>query len=134
MKSKANKMPWLGRVVGVDLDESLVAGTLWDADDAPLKINHDMVALIKEMERKGVWIFLFTARGEWLAEATLRWMHMHNIYYPLAMRMKPPADMYICDKTFNPNDYIAGRDSIVETLDKMSGIIKETSHDNQEEV
>jgi len=117
-----SKKNWRGKIVAVDIDNTLCCGTLWEADQPHPRINTDLVALIKRLDRAGASVFLFTARGPWLAEATYTWMLANNLAYPLAIRLKPPANVYIDDRAWNPNDYLESERNIEKALDAVSTI------------
>lgn len=112
---------FIGKVVGCDIDKTLCDGTLWNSADDHPRVNLDVVNLITELDKEGVFIFLYTARGPWLAEATYKWALSQGLNYPIAMRCKPPASAYLDDKSLNLNDFTAS----VDKVKKMLGAVHE---------
>lgn len=91
-----------GRTVCVDIDMTLTKKTVWSRGEPLPEPNMEVIDLINQMSEAGARIILFTARGLWLAEDTFRWMYSNCLLYPLALGLKPPADMYLDDRACNP--------------------------------
>lgn len=111
MKSKKQKAldvlknPY-GKVICIDLDQTLVDGTYWVGDKKHPPVNKKMQELVFKLDDAGATIIIWTARPLKAVKETYKWLGQNNLQYPLAVRIKPPASLYIDDKALNVDDVI----------------------------
>jgi predicted HAD superfamily phosphohydrolase YqeG len=94
----------LGKIILVDLDNTLCVGTYWVGDEKHPHVNEKMAEFIRSLDDKGAFIVIWTARPIVLMTKTYKWLAANNINYPLAFRLKPPCDLMIDDKCLNIDD------------------------------
>lgn len=96
-----------GKIVLVDLDNTLCDGTYWVGDTTHPPVNEKMQKLVWELDDKGAFIIIWTARPLKAMNATYKWLGQNNLQYPLACRIKCPCDIMIDDKVINATDLIS---------------------------
>jgi hypothetical protein len=94
----------MGKIILVDLDNTLCKGTYWLGDKKHPPVNEKMADYIRHLDDKGAFIVIWTARPLKAISSTYRWLGENNLLYPLALRIKPPADLYLDDKALNVDD------------------------------
>jgi hypothetical protein len=94
----------LGKIILVDLDNTLCLGTYWVGDKGHPPVNEKMADYIRSLDDKGAFIVIWTARPIVLMTKTYKWLAANNINYPLAFRLKPPCDCMLDDKCLNLDD------------------------------
>ncbi|GAG56375.1 unnamed protein product [marine sediment metagenome] len=96
LKSPANKL------IAVDLDGTLCEGKFWKSEPSP---KTEMINFVNELYKKGAHIIIMTARFPKDYEITLEWLNKFKVlFHGISMRIKIGADVYIDDKSINPND------------------------------
>jgi len=91
-----------GKVICVDLDGTLALGTYWGKKHP--KVNEAMAKFVRNLDDGGATIIIYTARPVYQFSQTYKWLGQNNLLYPLAMRIKPPASLYLDDKALNVDD------------------------------
>lgn len=100
MKIKKNS------ILAVDLDNSLCRGEAFtDMDCILAKPIWKKINRLKVLNQKGVFIIIYTARREWLRNATEYWLKKHEVYYNiLDVGHKVWANVYADDRAINIKD------------------------------
>jgi len=97
MKSN-HKKSHFRKVIAVDLDGTLCKEICWTPkqclDATPIQKT---VKKVKELSKTN-FIFIFTARRDFLIPATLKWLKKHDIPFEAISNNKASADLYIDDK------------------------------------
>lgn len=96
----------MGKIILVDLDNTLCDGTYWVGDEKHPPVNKKMQKFIWELDDKGAFIIIWTARPLKALTKTYKWLGENNLLYPIALRTKPPCDVMIDDKVINSTDLI----------------------------
>ena len=94
----------VGKIICVDLDQTLCLGTYWVGMKEHPSVNEKMADFVRSLDDRGAFIIVWTARPIVLMTKTYKWLAANNINYPLAFRLKPPADLYLDDKALNIDD------------------------------
>jgi hypothetical protein len=94
----------VGKIICVDLDNTLCKGTYWLGDKEHPPVNEKMADYVRSLDDRGAFIIIWTARPLKALTKTYRWLGANNLQYPIALRIKPPADLYIDDKALNVDD------------------------------
>ena len=86
------------KVIAVDLDGVLCKGESWTPEQC-LKAK----PILKNIERvnklhKTNFIVIYTARRDFLIEATLKWLRKNGVEFQAISNKKMSADLYIDDK------------------------------------
>lgn len=95
----------MGKIICVDLDGTLCEGTFWKGMEHP-PVNKKVQELVWDLDDRGGCIIIWTARPLILLSKTYKWLGSQNLHYPIALRNKPPADLYIDDKCINIDDLV----------------------------
>jgi len=95
-----------GKIILIDLDQTLVDGTYWVGDKTHPPVNKKMQELVWSLDDRGAFIVIWTARPLKAMKDTYKWLGQNNLQYPLACRLKPPCDLAIDDKAVNVDDVI----------------------------
>lgn len=93
-----------GKIILVDLDNTLCEGTYWMGDEKHPPVNEKMADFIRHLDDLGAFIVIWTARPLIQLTKTYRWLGANNLLYPIALRTKPPCDLMIDDKALNIDD------------------------------
>lgn len=89
-------------VIGVDMDGTLTQKVCWSEAECESALpNLAVVAKVNAL-RKRHYVIIYTARGDELIPATLRWLRKHDVYFIGISNHKQPMDMYLDDRSFNP--------------------------------
>ena len=94
----------MGKIVCVDLDNTLCKGTYWLGNKKHPPVNEKIADYVRHLDDKGAFIVIWTARPLKAISRTYRWLGENNLLYPIALRIKPYADIYIDDKAWNIDD------------------------------
>lgn len=94
----------IGKIICVDLDETLCKGSLWVGMEEHPPVNEKMAQFIRSLDDRGAFIVIWTARPICLMTKTYKWLAANNINYPLAFRLKPPCHLMIDDRCLNVDD------------------------------
>jgi hypothetical protein len=94
----------MGKIILVDLDNTLCDGTYWLGDKEHQPVNEKMANFIRSLDDKGAFIVIWTARPLKALSKTYRWLGANNLSYPIALRLKPPCDLMLDDKCLNIDD------------------------------
>lgn len=100
----------LGKTICIDLDNTLCDGIWWGKDEHP-PVNEKMAGFIRELDDRGAFIVIWTARPLCLLTKTYKWLGANNLLYPIALRTKPPANLYIDDNCLNVDDICVNKNS-----------------------
>lgn len=85
----------------VDFDGTLTTGgRFWTDDIHPP--NKKMIDWVNNQYIKGNVIIIFTARPYEIMRETVAWLIKHGVKYHGINMDKPGAQIYVDDKTFNP--------------------------------
>lgn len=105
-----------------DIDQVLATGSIDEvySDEAGWAFDkctpiHSTVELIDELSKRGVEIWLHTARFEEDREKTERWLEEHDIAYDGLTLGKPQADLYVDDKNY-PVPFLVGDKGHLERM------------------
>ena len=96
----------MGKIILVDLDQTLCDGTYWVGDKTHPPANKKVQELVWNLDDRGAFIVIWTARPLKAMKETYKWLGQNNLQYPLACRIKPPSDLMIDDKALNVDDVI----------------------------
>lgn len=104
------------KIIAVDLDGTL-AKEICHSDGEVLRATpvKEVVDWVNLMYRNH-HIMIYTARRDFLIESTFEWLRRNNIRYHSFSNLKTPADIYLDDKAFRPEE--------------ISSLTKEMSSDN----
>ena len=91
-----------GKIICVDLDGTLALGTYWGKKHP--KVNEKMAKFVRHLDDLGATIIIYTARPVYQFSQTHKWLGHNNLNYPVAMRLKVPANLYLDDKALNIDD------------------------------
>jgi hypothetical protein len=94
----------MGKIICVDLDNCLCNGTYWLGDKKHPPVNEKMADYVRSLDDRGAFIVIWTARPLKALSKTYKWLGANNLSYPIALRLKPPADCYIDDRAINIDD------------------------------
>ncbi len=84
-----------GKLIGIDLDETISTGKFWKGEPKPIQ---KMIDKIWEWYKSGAHIIIFTARSPRYYALTLAWLIKHNVPFHGIMMGKVSADYYIDSK------------------------------------
>ena len=91
-----------GKLIAIDLDETLSTGKFWEDEPQPIQENIDKVWVLY---KKGAHIIIYTARQPLYYALTLAWLIRNKVpFHGIAMSYKPSADVYIDNKSLNVTD------------------------------
>mgnify|MGYP001432733621 CR=1 FL=1 len=87
------------KIIGVDVDGTLCEGDKWENADECRKAKPipKMIEWVNKMYRNE-YIIIYTARQNWLMEATLDWLDINNVHYHAISNKKIPLNELIDDK------------------------------------
>lgn len=95
-----------------DIDQVIATGTVEEvySDAAGWAFDKcepitETIKIIEELGRRGVEIYLHSARYECDREKTVQWLKQHAVHYDKLVLDKPMADLYVDDKNY-PEPYI----------------------------
>lgn len=92
-----------GKIICVDLDGTLCKGTYWLGGEHP-PVNEKIAKIVRWLDDQGAFIVIWTARPLKAISRTYMWLGENNLQYPIALRSKPYADLYIDDRAMNVDD------------------------------
>jgi len=88
-----------------DIDGTITHETAgWDYANRTPRI--DVIDKMYQIAVTGT-IVLWTARLDCDREVTVQWLKKHNVPYAYIIMEKPFWDVYICDKSFNVEEWLA---------------------------
>ena len=92
-----------GKLIAVDLDNTLSEGENWGQDDpAPIP---KMIDFVNDLYCRGGHIIIYTARRPAHYMMTHAWLIKHGVlFHGIGMQHKCGADIYIDDKALNVED------------------------------
>jgi uncharacterized HAD superfamily protein len=92
------------KVILVDLDGVLCKGDTWNPEDClkakPIEKNIEEVNRLHQKH----FVVIYTSRRDNLIPATLEWLRRNNVQYQAFSNKKSAADIYIDDRSINPED------------------------------
>ena len=86
-------------VIALDMDGVLCQNNWHELDPVPIKENIERFNRLFDKH----FVVIHTARPDRLYEATKRWLVKHKVRFNLLATGKLAADVYIDDKSWNPN-------------------------------
>ncbi len=90
-------------IIMVDFDGTLtLGGRFWTKDE--ILPNKKVIDWVNNKYREGNVIIIFTARPYELARKTVAWLIEHGIKYHGLNFDKPGAQIYVDDKSINPEN------------------------------
>lgn len=91
--------------IGIDLDGTLCIGKHWMTAGECLKAKpiKKMIEYTNKLYRNN-FIIIYTARQNFLIEATLEWLDRNGVQYHAISNKKIPLEFLIDDVTANPKD------------------------------
>jgi len=96
----------MGKLIYVDMDNTLCDGTYWLDDKQHPPVNEDYANLVRYLDDKGAFITIWTARPIKAFTVTYKWLGANNLMAPIAMRYKGPCDLMLDDKCLNADDVL----------------------------
>lgn len=92
-------------IIACDLDGTLCEGEAFsDIDCINAKPIWKMIKKINALHRKGNFIIIYTARKEYLRNATEYWLKKHQVEYNVLVCGKMWATVYIDDRNLKISD------------------------------
>lgn len=90
-----------------DIDGTITVETEgWDYANRTPRL--EVIDKIRVLYNSGVSIVFWTARMKIDRAVTLVWLAQHDVPFDLLVTDKPYWDVYICDKSFNVEDWLNG--------------------------
>jgi hypothetical protein len=100
----ANQAKYKGKVILVDLDNTLCIGEAWTAQDCISMLpNTKVINKVHKLYQTN-FIVIYTARRDKLIPATLQWLRQNNVLYHAISNIKCSADIYVDDKCIRPEE------------------------------
>ena len=97
-------MKYRGKVILVDLDNTLCIGEAWTAKECISMLPNTKVKNKVNRLYQTNFIVIYTARRDKLIPATLQWLRQNNVMYHAISNIKVPADIYCEDKSIRPEE------------------------------
>lgn len=93
-----------GKVILVDLDNTLCIGEAWTIKDCISMLPNTPVKNKVNKLYQTNFIVVYTARRDNLIPATLQWLRQNNVMYHAISNHKCSADIYVDDKSIKPEE------------------------------
>lgn len=94
----------MNKIICVDLDNCLCDGSFWVGDKTHPPVNEKVQKMVWDLDDRGAFIVIWTARPWVLMAKTTKWLGQNNLLYPMSFRGKPYANLYIDDRAVNIDD------------------------------
>lgn len=93
-----------GKVILVDMDNTLCIGEAWTAVDCAKALpKQNIINKVNKLYQYN-FIVIYTARRDRLIPATLQWLRQNNVMYHAISNIKCSADIYCDDKSIRPEE------------------------------
>lgn len=89
-----------------DIDNTIMFTSYEDGTYRVIGYNTPLIAKIKEMQKKGHTIILYTGRHWNHLEITLSQLQPTGINYSSLVMGRPVADLYIDDRALKPEEFL----------------------------
>lgn len=94
------------KIIAIDVDKTLTKKTAWSVEDCLNAIPRlDVIEKVNKLADKN-FIIIYTARKDYLTEATIKWLHKYNVKFEAYSNKKIPVDIYLDDKALNVEDFM----------------------------
>ena len=87
-----------GKIIAVDLDETLSHGKFWEGEPVP---DEKMIKKVFGWYKQGACILIYTARQPKYYVQTLAWLIKYEVPFHGIAHIKPSADYYVDSKQTN---------------------------------